>query len=870
MAKKELVVTINGEETVTDATEKAGHSLTLFGKKIPFVLDATNLLAQGWNFARNAIGSVSERVMSALHAFDESEKAQRSLAGAAKILGVDHEYLNAIVATGKEKYKLSASMANEYAVQVAKLAKLSGNASSATELLGAFLDLGASQGMNAHDSLLALTQSINQVDDGTKKFFHAQPSSLWKEFGEAIGRNANKFSDMDKAAALAWAALRDGEKVGGEFAKYLESAAGKQDVLNQRLADAEVTLGKTLNPLRLMTLELAEKLLPALGPIARALGGVLGAVLLQVTAIFTDFWKVTVDVVGALAKLTGDKSVVEWSQRQSDATKAFREKLTEAGKAVENTIRGIDDTTKQSTAVAKVENTKRLELMKELEDAAKKRGDSEEDQLKKSEKAWKAYLKSVKDTQDMLRAAQLTNKEAADRLAKQTEKALNPVHLHSFNAAMKGVRESTDELWAAIKAGEQPTVSTVQKLESQIRLAGISLTDMARGTLDAAQAFGALDRDAAAVLNSVINVGSAVSKLLTSGSGALFAGVPAIVAGVGNIVTSMMQGDKERRELTQKNTEALNKLRTEGVRISNKASGEQIAGIAGALDPNLVRMLGTMTSEAARNAGNQILAGELAKAGLRLSDLDAVAGELGFNLRRSNGQIDLSQLPQFLQALTENMGQLTRIGQTFGEQLQFFRESQRLSGAGGMTQVADLIAFLRDAGGASVFGGIDLSDPTKARQALFDLFANLNNGGLGAGALGRLTGEQFQSAILDLIGLIDNLKDSSVGGSAGLGSVASVESTDIVSAGGLTLPMESLGQIIQITSNAQLTTLTAHSVLQDRIAVATEGSYGELQVQTGLLRDLITVCEGNLDRVNQALADARALANTNAGRGPSY
>ena len=76
MAEKEVTVVIDGKEHVTDATEKAGQSLTIFGKKIPLVADATQLLTGAWNLARNAIGSVSERITSALTAFDASEGAR--------------------------------------------------------------------------------------------------------------------------------------------------------------------------------------------------------------------------------------------------------------------------------------------------------------------------------------------------------------------------------------------------------------------------------------------------------------------------------------------------------------------------------------------------------------------------------------------------------------------------------------------------------------------------------------------------------------------------------------------------------------------------------------------------------------------------
>lgn len=66
------------------------------------------------------------------------------------------------------------------------------------------------------------------------------------------------------------------------------------------------------------------------------------------------------------------------------------------------------------------------------------------------------------------------------------------------------------------------------------------------------------------------------------------------------------------------------------------------------------------------------------------------------------------------------------------------------------------------------------------------------------------------------------------------------------------------------------TILKTHSTFQDRIANATEGAYAELQVHTGLLRELILTTAGQADRLDRQLATARAAANLSAGVGPSF
>ncbi len=844
MADKQITVVINGEEYVSKAAEEAGASITLFGKKIPLVVDATKLLDMAMGALRSGFSAVKNFVVDSLRAYDEYAASQRKLEGTSKLTGVALSELQDISKRGTEGFKLSAVTANDFAAEIAKLTSKAGDLSQSKEAMEAFLDIGAARGLSASETLKAVQQAILGIDEGTDKLFGKNPSVIYKEYADKIGIAVGKMSDQQKAMALLDATMEGGEKVKGAYLDYLNSAAGQQDLLNQRVEQSKSQFGAALQPIRTLILHGLNKLLDALMPVVEWFGKAANAVGVTLVESFNKGRETAGNMVAALGRITGNKEMQKWGE---ETAKAARESIA----AVADIVAKSGDGVKKATDVIKASTTANQAALKKQADEAAKEAERVEAILAKS--LGKPLSTVIGITEGAIRSLASAAKDQlpADSAAK-------------FDAHMVSLANNARLIGERITA-VPPAVDKGQKSAKQM---ADDVMGVARGALDAAQAFGVIDSNAARSLDSAINIAGALGKIAASGFS--FAGVTGVIGGVANLVSTMMQGDKERRELTRANTEALNKLRTDGVHLSNKASGDQIAGIAGALDPDLIGLLGKMTGEFQRTVGNQMLTKALAQAGLRLSDLDAVAGELGFNLRRDNGQIDLSQLPMFFAALQENMGALTRIGQTFGEQLQFFKESQRLSGASGMTQVGDLVTFLRNAGGADILGGVDLSDPTKTRDALFHLFTNLNNGGIGAGALGRLTGEQFQSVILELIGLIDNLKDAPAVSDSPTAPPSAQTTAVVESVGEVTMSVASVQDAIAAMDSSISTVLTGHTAIHERIAAATEGSYGELQTLNGKMDVVIDLMGGSVDRVNQALADARALALANAGTGPSY
>lgn len=848
MAQKEITVVINGKEYVSQAAEEAGASLTIFGKKIPLVVDATRLLELGMNALRSAFAFVKNYTMEAIASYDAFAASQTKMAAQSKLTGVSLDQLNAIARTAKDQFALSSVVANEAATTVAKYASRAGDATKANELLAAALDLGAASGLDAAATMEALEQGLRGQDEGFDRLLGRNPSALWKEYADANGLAVGKMDDTQKRMAELTAIMDAGAKVQGSYNDRVTSGAGEQDKLNNALDDAKVRFGQAVQPARILVTQGLVVLVDWLGRVMLAIGRVANAL----TVAFVGAFKLAESVVGgfavALGKLTGNKALEQWGTRQAASlgdyiaqVKKLEDRYLTTGNAAETSA------AQQVTATKTVQTATETAAQKAERDA------------KRVEAALNQSLG------EPLRRVIGITEGAIRSLADAADQQLPPDVAAKFNAHMQALAENAKKVGERITAVPEPVAQSAKHAEKMAR----EVEQIGRSAIDAAASFGVIDDTAARSLNSAVNIAASLGKMMASGF--TFGGVVGTISGVASIVSVMMQGDKERRELTRANTEALNKLRTEGVSLSTKASGGQISGIQGALagiaPGDLQKLAGMDSNDASRTVGNRLLVDLLAKQGLRLSDLDAVANELGFKIRRDNGQIALSQLPLLFQALQENAGQLTRIGQTFGAQLANFKDEQRVRGATGVGGLQGMLDFLRNVGGARAFNGLDLSDPTKARNQLLDMLTGLNNNVFSAADFGRLTGEEFRTALLDLIGLLDNLKDQ-----APVNAAPPTTTTDdvVTTTAGVTMSVQSVQEVIEAMHTGVEGVLKEHTGYHQRIAEATEGSFGELQLLNAKMDDLIAATAGSIARIDRELGEARLIAVANAGRGPEF
>ena len=840
MAKREVTVVINGEEHVSEATEKAGRSMGKFIGNMPDWVKGLAAIKIAYEGIKAVIGAVTAAigmattyVLESFAAYDRFAASQTKLAAQSKLTGVSLSELNRIADEGRDKFGLSAVTANEAATTVAKYASRAGDATKANTLLSAALDLGAASGLDAAASMEALEMGLRGQDEGFDKLLGKNPSSIWKEYADANGLAVGKMTDTQKRMAELTAIMDAGGKVTGSYSERLQSGAGAQDKLNQKLEEGKVAFGQAIQPARVFIVQGLTTLVEQGGRVVLAIGRVANAI----AVIFTGAVELGRSVVGgfavALGKLTGNKELEEWGRVQANAFSDFQaqlkkleEKYLTTGKAAEESAK------KQGDAVVKVGGD------------VKKTVETTEQEVARLNAAIDAKL-----GKPMMVAIGLTE-GAITRLGQAATDQLPTAQSEKFLTHMQGLVTASGAARDKIMGIGQSTGTAATNSKDMAR----EVETLARGALDAAVSFGVIDDNAARSLNSAVNIASAVQKMATSGFS--FAGAVGVIGGVASIVNTMMAGDAERRRLLRENNVSLARLSKDIGGLNLNVTGDDLAQAQGALGG--LTFKGGFANFA---TDVQTLRGGLESSGLTMADLERIGNELGINIKDKNGNLSFEAIRQLQTALsTVKPG---RLGSDFNSQLDFFKESQRIDGATGTGGINGLLDFLRNVGGVTALDGLNADDPQALRSALRNLFVRLNNGE-GVGGLGKLTGSGFMQILTSLIDDLDSL-----GGTSGTGGG---DITAPIGSGGGTVsaPSETIQAVIGAMNTNLGTILTAHTAIHERVAMATESSAGSLKSIDAKMDTLITVTEGQFVRIDKELASVRLSAATSSGAGPSF
>lgn len=218
------------------------------------------------------------QLLGSLDDADAFDKSVRRLGAASRLLDIPIDRLKALAAVATNEFRVAKTDANEFAAVFSTFAKSAGDIELATPSLRAFLDLGAARGLTTAETLLAVQQALRGIDEGTDKLFAGKnPSVLWKEYADSIGRTVGSLTEAEQKLAVLKAGLRDGAIVQGEAAKAANSSAGEYAKFKQELVLLRTDLGKILQPVRDLGIELLR--LPLL-PVTFLLKGVAEAIAL--------------------------------------------------------------------------------------------------------------------------------------------------------------------------------------------------------------------------------------------------------------------------------------------------------------------------------------------------------------------------------------------------------------------------------------------------------------------------------------------------------------------------------------------------------------------------------------------------------------
>lgn len=881
-------------DRLTQPLAGAGSAVRGFGAKLRSLgteaMDLlNNKLVQGIGLA-GMIGGLKK----AFEAADELEASMRKLDGTAKITGVPLAVLEGIANKAKDQFKLSAVQANDFAVEMAKLAAKAGDVGKAGPALEAFLNIGAARGLTASETLKAVQQAILGIDEGTDKLFNANPSVLYKEYADAIGTTAGKLTDQQKAQALMTRALQDSTQVGGSYAAYLQSAAGQQELLKNRTREAAATLG-------LAMAEVRQAVLPLLVTLAEGFRAFIGGI--QVMALDLGFaWdgiapavkKMAGNVLLTLSGLIGESRVfltifgdaaTDMANRMGDAGVRM---VREAAKAQRNIAAGKElayaewaGTQSRGeaslTAIVASGTTARTRLDTEANGDRGKRLAALNDEIlvrqvmyeqRMTETQAKAYLQRQRDLGQHVGTQVATIAEGYTRLdgyntllAAGFDKGLTPavqrttvqvrdldITARAVPVTLDGVTRGATGAGAAVAGAGEATEKSKESFEKVVRTAG-----------DAAHGLGLIDDAGKGVVNTMLNVGSAISDAIKGGWTA--GGVIGVVAGVGSLLKGLFGGKSPaqlaaEREL-RKNTETiaensrrvgdLTRLSSSGGKLASVQS--VLAGLGDAISDLGGKGGGALGDRVRQGRFTGILAGALSGVGLGIGDLDSVAKDLGITIRNSEGAFIVQGLRDLLALLGEI--EPTKFAETFEGAREKLRSEVDLFDLSDAEQARRLAAIAGGALGSGVLGqrlgGLDFGTAegrAAGLDAIRQMFTDLP--GLSAGDLGGLTGSQFLEVLQDLKALLSadlpetiatGVTDALEGATGGLGDVAptdtpapSVSLADLVATA--TRSESYLASIADYTS--VLPTLTAPAgVARPGAVPAITVTIGDVTIQGG-------------------------------------
>jgi hypothetical protein len=179
-----------------------------------------------------------------------------------------------------------------------------------------------------------------------------------------------------------------------------------------------------------------------------------------------------------------------------------------------------------------------------------------------------------------------------------------------------------------------------------------ALLNAARGTIELAVEFAGLDQTSARVLHNVVNL----ADTLKAGFGSLAAGdVIGAVGAVAGILGSIFGGNDENKQIMRENNRRMLDLR-EGIReqVRLSAPGARIAAVESALS-GFAAVYERNSRQAPDFAKNSVasasLFGVAQAAGVRVSEIEEIAKELGITIKDSEGKIVAGAVQQLLEVL---------------------------------------------------------------------------------------------------------------------------------------------------------------------------------------------------------------------------
>lgn len=876
MAEKTIKVVIDGQEMVSPAAKKAEGAVESFTSKVKNLLAPLAALGIG-----AALGGFFKK---AIEESLEGEQSMQRMQTAVENAGTSFAQMRPkIDSTIGDLTRLTVYTDDQLMSAFSDMTIQTGDARGSLANLGLAADLAAAKSI----PLEAASSAIG-------KAFAGNTTALGKLIPELKG-------STDIIGDLRIKVEGTAEQMGGTFAGSIERAKNQFSEFAQAVGDAIIGAdsmqgsGNRLVDLLVQMTQWVEANRTEIGTLASGLLD-LGEFLVRVSVILVETFGAGLSIIKrAIWGLAADTAISVGEMLKSfgtlvekggkflkifgiDVVQSAGQKMKDAGQEMVDVnknkllnveadwyqaqvrINGIADRWSGTTVTA----VKKVGESLDSHGVTLKRSTAlTEDEIKKQDAAWKQYLKDYEAGIKRLDAAYDAYLKLLPKLQPALQEAMQTQHIEGQNRALAASKVAADAAFKAIKDGAEPLPALIKKSETSVGDMGTKLGQAADAVLVVGENFGGLDDDTKKVLESVKAIGVSMAGLAEKGLS--FAGVAGMVGAIASIVSTMMSNDAERRQLTRENNTNLKRLTQEIGGLKLDITGDQFTAALAAFGPVADKL---SRGELLSTIEFSQLQERFTAAGLSPAALVKMAKELGVGTVGSGASERVTDMGNFFRAL--GVTKIGKVGTNFADQLAFFRESQDLNGETGPDKFQKLVEFLITKGGVGALAGVDFSDPAKAKSSLLSLFSSLNEGGVSASLLGKISGGTLKDIISEIIrGLGEGAPSGSSAPAPG-GTAVGGGSSSIVT-GGATVPVKTLSDVLDGVV-AQTTALAAYHV--KHLSIATD-HLAEARSQTVILTEIASntrsLIDGGLeDMIDEKLSAKQSLAALSGGVGPSF
>jgi hypothetical protein len=205
-------------------------------------------------------------------AADDFTRSQLRLEGAARFANIPLQMASKWAAQIKQEFKTSTPVANDIAGVFTRMGARAGDMNAAAKSMRDFLNVGASMGLSASETIFRVDQAVRGLDEGTDVLFQKNPIQIYKEYAKSIGTTAMALTSAQQAQALMTEASKAAARDPGAYQRFLDTTLGKQAQFNAKLLETEARFGTALAPIRMFAYEVGTVAMNALTAFGTGMG----------------------------------------------------------------------------------------------------------------------------------------------------------------------------------------------------------------------------------------------------------------------------------------------------------------------------------------------------------------------------------------------------------------------------------------------------------------------------------------------------------------------------------------------------------------------------------------------------------------------